>query len=205
MSTQTFKITADVTMNNSNVNISNLATIDLPPKFTSFTISDRGVPFDQDSAERSSIYVYRGETNTKGMASDAARRFAPGTENYFNAYQDAVAHQMELSPDFNTAINNIVYGQYFHVYDTLYMKKDFLTYIQFINNRWMFFFRFADVFYCFYRRNNTDKFMDIDSIQNGLFINANLHKFNISTNTLQRVTAFYRDREINLRIQITTK
>jgi len=205
MSTQTFKITADVTMNNSNVDISNLATIDLPPKFTSFTISDRGAPFDQDTAERSSNNVYRAETNAKASASDAESKFAPGTDESVNAYQNAVAHYMELNPQFNTAIDNIVYGQYFHVYDTLYMKKDFLTYIQFINNRWMFFFRFADIFYCFYRRNNTDKFMDIDSIQNGLFINANLHKFNNSTNTLQPVTAFYNDREINLRLQITTK
>ena len=203
MSLQTFKIIADVTMNNSNINISNLSTIDLPPKFTSFTIGSEGVPFSALQAQTYNTAINDAYDRAITAADRAVATHIAGSDEWKTAYQNAVASEFELNRHFNARLLQIIYGQYYHIYDTLYIKNDFLTYIQFINNRWIVFFRFAGIFYCFYKRNNTDnKFMDIDSIKNGLFTNTNLQKFNTITNSIQPVTAFYNNIDIHLNIDI---
>jgi hypothetical protein len=180
MSAQTFKITADVTMNNTNVNISNLATIELPPKISSFTIT----PSDALARGNENAHYLRAKHNEEDALAQIARlRETPNSREFYIAEHNIVSQFLEQHRKSEENFKDIIYGEYFLIYDNLYMKKQFPAYIQFINGRWFFYFYFANTFYSFYKTINTDNFMNFNSLQDHFFDNHNLHIFNKITNT----------------------
>ena len=87
---------------------------------------------------------------------------------YYNTQRNDVTNDIE-----DTAhISDIIFGEYFLIYGSLYMKKNVIAYIQFINNRWFFYFQYAGIFYSFYTENDTNRYMDLSVFQNNFFTRA---------------------------------
>jgi len=179
------KIQADVTISTSDVRVSNVEIMDnLPPKFNSFFITPERNAAGGGHSDMDRILNNLQDAQRAAVRSSNNNPLEPHYQPaYYATQQRLVAADVENTNN----MSDIIFGEYFLIYGSLYMKKNFIAYIQFINNRWFFYFQYAGVFYSFYTDNETNRYMDLSVLQNNFFTRNNLHRFNNQDNIFESI------------------